>query len=342
MFTSIHLLPRNNNEGRGKYRSRWETDAGRKLHDRIMEEIRRGAGKHFLQLDFENGNLNFLEDELDLKGFQCFKEEIVFPDRDNFYAIDFSYAQFWHTKLTNASFFEMFMEFARFYNCTFEKCVFSFNHCYACRFEKVKFVDCNFIQHVTFTNCEFVDCTFSNSFFPNNVFVDCAFDANTAIESLPKSPVGIGTKVALENTALSDLYGGISDGYYATSSVTKGRRYRFLQRQAARRYNTHTFQEKCAGFVAEYLMGHGLKPFRVVVCLAGYFLVALGLFLTALGLRDATILTCGALFTFGAKADLLDKLAFSYHVLYIFSSFIGICFTALFVTVIANVLIRDK
>jgi len=307
-----------------------------------MEKIRKGAGKHFLQWDFEGGKLGFLEDELDLKGIQFFQEEIVFPELDNFYAIDFSYAQFWHTKLRNAVFFESHTPFARFYNCTFEKCVFCFNHCYACRFEKVKFIDCNFIEHDTFTNCDFIDCTFSNSFLPYNVFVDCAFDAQTDITSLPKTPVGVSTKTSLEDTALSDLYGGISDAYYARSAVTKARRYRFLQRQAVTRYNSQTRAERWAGFISEYLMGYGLRPTRVVACLTVYFLLALSVFLTALPPRDAMIFTCGALFTFGAKISLLDSLALGYQCFYVLSSFVGICFTALFVTVLANILIRDK
>jgi hypothetical protein len=148
--------------------------------------------------------------------------------------------------------------------------------------------------------------------------------------------------MALENGALSDLYEGISNAYYAHGSVTKARKYRFLQRQAATRYNSQSSREKYARLLSEYLMGHGLRPLRVVSCLAGYFLLAWGLFSAVLGSRDALILTCGALFTFGAKAHLLDSLAFGYQLIYILSSFVGICFSALFVTVLANVLIRDK
>jgi hypothetical protein len=342
MFTPIHLLPQNISEDRAKYRSRWETEAGRDLHDKIMEKIRAGAGEHFLQLDFEGGKLGFLEAEFDLKGIKVFQEQILFSEKsETFSGIDFSFAEFWHTSLTNACFFQTYMQFARLYNCTFEKCLFSFAHCYACRFEKVKFVNCDFIEHDTFTNCDFVECTFTNSFIPYNAFIDCAFDTQTAITSLPKTPVGVSTKTALENKALSDLYGGISDAYYARGSVTKARKYRFLQRQAARLYNTHTRQEKIAGFISEYLMGHGLRPLRVVACLAAFFLLAVGMFLTALAPRAAIILTCGALFTFGARTNLLNSLGWFYQCLYIFSSFVGICFTALFVTVLARI-IREK
>lgn len=134
----------------------------------------------------------------------------------------------------------------------------------------------------------------------------------------------------------------ISEAYRARGAVTKARKYLFLQRRAAARYNSQTPSEKYVGLISEYLMGHGLRPLRVVACMGVYFLVALGLFSTALKVRDALILTCGALFTFGAKTNLLDSLGFGYLCLYILSSFIGICFTALFVTVLANVLIRDK
>jgi hypothetical protein len=115
-----------------------------------------------------------------------------------------------------------------------------------------------------------------------------------------------------------------------------------MQRQAATRYNTQSRREKILGLFAEYLMGHGLRPQRVIVCLAIYFIVPMTFFWAALNLRDAMILTCGALFTFGAKTELLNSLGLFYQCLYIFSSFVGICATALFVTVLANVLIRDK
>ncbi|MBA4312877.1 MAG: hypothetical protein C0417_09630, partial [Chlorobiaceae bacterium] len=139
MFTPIHLLPQNTG-GHRQYKERWETDEGRILHDKILQLIRRGAGEDFLERDFQNGHLGFLENERDLRGFTFENENIVFPKGDNFQAIDFSYAEFGHSHFTNA-FFYCSMSFTKFYGCTFNKCIFSFNHCYAAMFEKVTFRD---------------------------------------------------------------------------------------------------------------------------------------------------------------------------------------------------------
>ena len=50
----------------------------------------------------------------------------------------------------------------------------------------------------------------------------------------------------------------------------------------------------------------------------------------------------GALFTFGAKADMLNTMGTFFHVVYIVSSFVGISLTALFVTMLVNVFVRYK
>ena len=122
----------------------------------------------------------------------------------------------------------------------------------------------------------------------------------------------------------------------------KARNYLFLQLHSSTRYNTESRGETASGLFFEYLTGHGLRPFRVIIAMLVWFVVALCLFLTQVGFRDALLLTCGGLFTFGAKADLLNTMGLSYHLLYIFSAFVGISLTALFVTVLANVLIREK
>jgi hypothetical protein len=80
----------------------------------------------------------------------------------------------------------------------------------------------------------------------------------------------------------------------------------------------------------------------VVIALLSYFILVLCLFLTKVDFPDALLLTCGGLFTFGAKADLLDSMNIFYHLVYISSSFVGISLTALFITVIANVLMRER
>lgn len=306
-----------------------------------MEMIKEGAGEDFLQRDFQAGRLGFLEDMHDLQGFTFFKEEIVFPTRDTFEAIDFSYGSFWHTKMTNA-FFYCTMHFAKFYNCTFEKCTFHFNNCYASTFEKVTFVDCDFVENNSFTNCSFTESKFCNTFLSNNVFYDCKFDAKTSVDPPPRNAVATTFKGQLDNSLISDIYRGISEAYKAGGAMHKARKHLFLQLHFSTRYNSESFPERVSGLLFEYLTGHGLRPFRVTIAILAYFVIALCLFLTQVSFRDALLLTCGGLFTFGAKTDLLNTMGLFYLFLYIFSAFVGISLTALFITVLANVLIRER
>lgn len=341
MYTPLHLLPDAASPDSVKFKNRWETPEGRELHERIMQMIRKGAGEDFLQWDFEQHRLGFIEHMHDLRGFSFFNEEIVFPRDETFEHIDFSYGKFYHSKMTNAL-FECTMDFTKFYNCTFTKCMFWFNNCYACHFERVRFVDCDFIEHNSFTNCSFVSTTFENTFFHRNVFRDCKFDTKTSIPQLLRKPASEKKDVELEDAALADLYQGVSEAYVCGGATRKARRYLFLRHQAATRYNNESCGQKLQGLMVEYLMGYGLKPVRVLSWMFLLYLASLGAFCTTLGFRDALLLSCGALFTFGAKADLLNALSFGYQLLYILTSFVGVVFVALFVTVLANVLLRDK
>ncbi|MGA9363281.1 MAG: hypothetical protein WBW16_02825 [Bacteroidota bacterium] len=341
MFTPIHLLPQNTG-GHRKYKERWETVEGRALHDKILEMIRQGGGEDFLEADFQSGRLGFLEDERDLQGFQLHNENIVFPKEDNFQAIDFSYAEFWNSHFTNA-FFYCTMSFTKFYGCTFTKCIFSFNHCYAAMFDKVTFIDCDFIEYDTFTNCSFSETVFKNTFFPTNGFHDCLFDAKTKFDSFPERPsTAYSESVRLQDENKSDLFRAVSEAYLGGRVRAMARTYKFRSLQCSTRHNTEGFREKIAGFVFEYLSGYGLRPSRVIAAMFTYFLLAFLLFASQVGFQDSLLLTCGALFTFGAKAQLLDKMSWLFHFVYILSSFAGISLTALFVTVLVNVFVTNN
>jgi Pentapeptide repeats (8 copies) len=115
-FQRIDLLPRYDPAARNKVQSRWEHDDGRSLCERVIEKIRKGAGEDFLQWDFEQGRLGFLEDYWDLAGIQLSNEDITFPTGDNFENIDFSYAKFWHCVFVNATFPQTHFSFAKLYN----------------------------------------------------------------------------------------------------------------------------------------------------------------------------------------------------------------------------------
>jgi len=73
-----------------------------------------------------------------------------------------------------------------------------------------------------------------------------------------------------------------------------------------------------------------------------YFLFVLCLFASKVRFSDGLLLTTGALFTFGAKSDLLNSMSFFFHFLYILSSFVGISLTALFITVLVNVFLGQR
>src|SRR5712692_2207974 len=110
MFTPIHLLPRFDTGKLDSYQGRWERDEGPDLNQKIVGMIRDGAGEDFLQGEFENDNLGFLESMWDLKGINIHGENFTFEGEGSgwFEAIDFSYAQFYHSKFQRAAF-----------NCTF-------------------------------------------------------------------------------------------------------------------------------------------------------------------------------------------------------------------------------
>jgi hypothetical protein len=112
--------------------------------------------------------------------------------------------------------------------------------------------------------------------------------------------------------------------------------------QSTTRYNAVGKAEKCFGFLKEYLAGYGVRPLRVLGAMAVWLLASTALFSLAVGAADGVILASGALFTFGAKADLLAQLSATYRALYVLTAFVGISFTALFVTVLANVWLREQ
>jgi len=341
MFTPFHLLQQNAKDS-NKYRRRWQTEDGRVLHDKVMELIRRGAGEDFLEADYQSGKLPILENEWDLKGFHIFQEDIDFSHNDNFEGIDFSYSEFWHSKFKNAL-FHCNMSFSKFYNCTFENCVFSFNHCYASLFEKVTFINCDFIEYDTFINCSFIETTFNNAFFPCNVFHDCSFDANTAIISFPeKSAINLERPLHLKNENKAEIFREISEAYSSGFVYGLARNYKYLHLKCLTRYNTNTFKDKIAGYAFELISGYGIRPSRVLMSMIIYFIITLCVFSVKIGLSDAMLLTSGALFTFGAKAELLNSMGIFYHALYIMSSFVGISLTAVFITSLMNVFNGQK
>ena len=140
---------------------------------------------------------------------------------------------------------------------------------------------------------------------------------------------------------LSDVFGGIEEAYRDGGVTTQAREYFFRRMQAVTRHNSDTRLAKFYGFLKEWLAGYGVRPFRVLGAMFGALLISATTFSLALGNPDGMMLAAGALFTFGAKADLLDRLGLMYRVLYVFTAFVGISLTAMFIAVLANVWFRE-
>ncbi|MGH6666150.1 MAG: pentapeptide repeat-containing protein [Pseudolabrys sp.] len=279
-FQRIDLLPRYDPAARNKARSRWEDEEGRSLSETITEKIRKGAGEDFLQWDFEEGTLGFLEDYWDLAGIQLFNEEITFPTGDNFENIDFSYARFWHCIFIDATFPQTHFAFTRLYNVEFKNCLFSFASFYGATFEKCKFIDCDFVEENGFENCEILDTRFDNCFFNKNKFTDCKFDEGVVFHFKKQPQVfgllaqtASGFKESLEKSSISGIYRGIKDGFLAGGIYNKSRDYVFRQHQAYTRFNQIGRLGRAKAYSWELIAGYGLRPGRVLAFLIGLFLI---------------------------------------------------------------------
>lgn len=342
MFQPVHLLPMFDSDKLKSYRERWEQGDGPSLRDKILAMIREGAGEDFLESEFERHHLGFLENMWDLQGINIYDEDLKFQGEGSgwFESIDFSYAQFYHSKFQGAEFAPSTFYFARIYNCKFTNCSFSFSDFYGAMFEKVKFKDCNFIQNNTFTNCDFRDVEFANCFMPESIFRDCRFDPDTVISD-PISNAHHGWNLTFDNKQLATFYRDLKEGFSAGGVTRQTKRYFFRQSQATTRHNSVGFRQIFAGYLLEYLTGYGVRPLRVLSALALLLIITTTIYSGAVGFENALILAAGGFFTFGGYFDLLKSLPLGYKVVFISSAFLGMFLTGLLVTVWANVWFKE-
>jgi hypothetical protein len=147
----------------------------------------------------------------------------------------------------------------------------------------------------------------------------------------------------LDRKDVSGIYRGLKDAFQAGRVHPESRRYLFLQQQAYTRYNLTGYLDKAGALAWEWLAGYGLRPLRVLSAFVILYLLALIWFSLRLGrLDDSLILSAGGFLTFGAKTDLLNTLSLWDHIVYVVSAFLGISLIALFITVMANVHLRNK
>lgn len=341
MYTPIHLLPQFDRIELEKYQNRWEDSNGKQILEKIIKMIENGAGEDFLEYDFEQGKLGFLEDMWDLKGIDIFGEDIKFPEGNNFKSIDFSYAQFYHSKFRNAIFFNSSFKFARLYNCEFINCLFTSNSFYGCTFEKVRFIDCDFVENNSVINCGFMETEYKNCFYNTVLFFDCKFDINTFLNT-PKDKPSSSFNAEFDKTNLAEIYKSIKEAYVSGGVFEKSRQYFFKQKQSITRHNIKGKLSKIVNLLFEFITGYGIRPIRVLLSMLLFFILFSSVFIYKLGFAKGILLSAGAFFTFGANANYLQFLNDWFTVIYIIEAFTGILMIALFVVVFANLWFPEK
>lgn len=340
MFTPIHQLSRSSETDAAALRGRWDTPDGQRLAQHILDRIREGAGEDFLQGEFEQRRLGFLEHDHDLRGLSLFQETITFPEQDNFEDIDFAYSRWFHSTFRNG-YFNASFAFAELFNCQFEDCTFHFARFYGTQLENVRFMRCQFIERNAFTNCECSALQIRQSFYGEPLFVDCRFDAATVVED-PTDRSSRFTTQVLDRSRLVAIFRGIKEAYAAGDIPERSRLYFFRQMQASRRYNTPSRVRRWASLFMEVVAGYGVRPLWVLRAMGATLIVDYLIFACRIGLRAALILAPGAFFTFGAGTDALNRAPWGWWLWYVLTAFIGVCLTALFVTVLANVWLRER
>jgi len=340
MHTPIYLLPQFNTKDRSKYEDRWTDPENQDIRDTVLAMIRNGAGEDFLgRISHENPG--FFQDMWDLKGIGIIGEEINFPKADSFEAIDFSYSTFSGSKFTNATFVNTVFHFTHLRNCEFVNCIFAWGGFYGSTIEKTKFINCDFVEYIHITNCDFREVTFENTFTPKRLFFNCRFDEQTIInEPIDKSQRMSGSSLSKSN--LAEIFKGVKEGYIAGGVVDQARNYFFKERKSATRYNSKSLLDKIGGFFLEITTGYGIKPLRPLGTMIVVFIVFSLFFISKIGASAGLLLSAGAFFTFGANTNYLQPLCGFYTILYILESFFGIGLMALFITVLVNYWFGEK
>lgn len=332
IFRPIYLLPGAVDKEQERLRSRWDDPANQAAKELILAKIRAGAGEDFLQWDFEQGTVPFLNYYTDLRGLSLDGEDIKFPeDEDNFDAIDFKLARFYNSKFRSACFFQSHLQFAQIVNCEFINCRFSFTTFFGCTLENVTFSNCSFGENNAFMNCDLRSVKFTESGYSGRMFFDCRFDERTSIAD-PKQM----TRASLADVERAEFFKGIREAYEAGEVVDEADRYFFLERQSVTRYNVSGQLHKGRNYVLEYVTGYGIMPFRVFLTMLMVFLGFTGLFTSAFGVGDGLMLSAGAFLTFGALVDLLADVPSWWRIIYVIESFFGIALMATFITVLAR------
>lgn len=339
MFIPLHQLPEEDGAKIADLHFRWKSPDGRQTHERVLAEMRDGANEHFLQQQFEDGSLPILTDNTDLRGIEIANQSITFPTHDNFKGTDFSYSLWEKSTFVNGLFMCNF-SWAKLNECEFRDCTFICPGFAFARIQKVRFVNCDFIIGVRFSNCDFESTVFQNCHFAEPVFTDCRFDSATVVDA-PRLNAMKSGPICTDPKDLTRLYAGIRSAYSSGQVFSRAREYAFRERHAATRHNIVSRRDVVSERIWEFLTGYGIRPTRVLRAMLIVFLGAGLTNATVLGIGQGMRLAAGAFFTFGVATDLLPGLPIVLQVLYVATAFLGISLTALLVTVLTNVYNRS-
>src|SRR5229473_1736103 len=345
MFVPYYMHPLFKLEDRERYQNRWRdpgTGEENSTHQKVLEFIKQGGGKYFLDLAFSRRELPILEDDRDLKGINLSSIEQDFGgDRDNFKGINFRYAEFWNCHFKNAAFYSCSLEFVEFFNCTFENCGFAFVGFLGAKMEKCVFRQCDFAEHCSFESTTVVNSMFDGCFFGRQTpFQECFFDDLTSIKDMKMHSYHL-TQVDTSPAALAGYFSSFQAAYEASGADELASKYYWEGRKAYTRHNTRGWQKGLA-FTVEVLTGYGVKPQRPLVVMLLLYVAATALFAAAMPLKESIVFTAGALFTFGASSEHLNTFGYGGRLAYVALSFSGVSLVSLFVTSLANLWFRSK
>lgn len=342
MYTSIYLLSQNNDDKSKKYQNRWKTKEGIPLKHHILKALRNDTEEHYLQKEFAEDKLLFLEHDRDLKGLYIEDEEILDRPRNALQEADLSYSYVVSTNFKNLDLSHINFSFASLYNVTFINCVFSYSTFFACYLENVTFLGCDFLERNNIRNCRFTNVRFKHCFVEKNLFHSCCFDEQTTLDPFIHSSRHVKKQVQFHRKELPELYKGIKEGYLAGNVIKKSRDYYFLERQSITRYMVDNTSEKIANYFLEIVAGYGIRPLRVLLWMGILFLLFSLIFTERLGYPDGLLLSTGSYFTNGVDSQVITHIGIGYQLLFILESFLGIVFTTLFITVMANLWFSEK
>lgn len=348
MFIHSYNHPRFKPHDREKYRERWFDSSGLEndCFKKVLKLMQDGAGKHFLNYDFYKGNLPTIEDDLDLKGLRLQKVALCFDGTsDTFKGINFDHVQFFNCTFKKIVFYSCTANFAEFYGCTFEDCAFVFFHTLGSEFEKCSFLRADFGEPCRWENVKILNSKFDKCFFGRTTpFSDCYFDDRTKITEQATSSYHYGKKVSTSNESLAGYYQSYQLAYEASGADGQALEYYWQGKKAYTRHNITDRLEKFVQYTIEVVAGYGVKPQRpIIIMLLLYVVATLGFsFLGELSFKDSIIFTAGAIFTFGASADLLKDFGVFARLIYVSLSFSGISLIAIFITSMANLWFRSK